>query len=186
METMAHDFMAEQPVHSNPPSSSLYISTSLHLYISTSLHLYISTSLHLYMPTTKKKHNTNTAPPDAHAYHLPHLLHNKPDNTAIHILQMHLPALRHNPASRLYIEDKILPEKTPFDKKPQDEVENTAALHLSLIATLGTRGRREKHWRWLVDQAGMEVCEILYGDGSGWGNGDRVVVVRRREQDGWR
>ncbi|KAF9695382.1 hypothetical protein EKO04_006678 [Ascochyta lentis] len=132
METMAHDFLTEQPIH------------------------------------------------NARAYYLRQILHNYDDPTCIHILQMHLPALQHNPSSRLYIDDKVLPDAKPPASAPG--VEYTAALSLAMKAMFDAQERREKHWRWLLDQAGLEVVEIRRFTRFD----DAVVVARRRVQDQWR
>ncbi|KAJ4337248.1 hypothetical protein N0V95_008385 [Ascochyta clinopodiicola] len=132
VETMAHDFLTEQPVH------------------------------------------------NARAYYLGHILQAHDDDTCIHILQMHLPALQHNPASRLYIDDKILPDAKPPVTAPGAEY--AAARSLTTKALFDAQERHEKRWRWLIDQAGLEVVEIrssgLFGDG--------VIVAKRRVQDQWR
>ncbi|KAH6644812.1 putative sterigmatocystin 8-O-methyltransferase precursor [Boeremia exigua] len=147
---------------------------------------------------------------DARAYYLRQILHNHPDDTCIHILQMHLPALL-NPASRLYIDDKVLPDVKagasasdppgPSVSSPSSSgngtglnsasasasasassTEYTAALSLAMKAMFDAQERRESHWRWLVDQAGMEVVEIRRFSEFF----DSVIVLKRRVQDQWR
>ncbi|UPX16343.1 uncharacterized protein EKO05_0006751 [Ascochyta rabiei] len=132
METMAHDFLTEQPVH------------------------------------------------NARAYYLRQILLNYDDDTCIHILQMHLPALQHSPDSRLYIIDKVLPDAKPPATAPGTEY--TAALSLATKAVFDAQERREKHWRWLVDQAGLDVLEMRRFTQFN----DSVIVAKRRVQDQWR
>ncbi|KAJ4376692.1 hypothetical protein N0V86_006808 [Didymella sp. IMI 355093] len=132
MESMAHDFLTEQPVH------------------------------------------------NARAYYFRQILHNFDDTTCIQILQMHLPALLSNPDSRIYIDDKTLPDEKPESGAPG--VEYTAALSLAMKAMFDAQERREKHWRWLLDQAGMEVVEIRKFTKFN----DSVIIAKRRYQDQWR
>ena len=72
--------------------------------------------------------------PDARAYYFRQILHNFDDDTCIQILQMHLPALLNNPNSRIYIDDKTLPDEKPDAGAPG--VEYTAALSLAMKAML--------------------------------------------------
>lgn len=118
--------------------------------------------------------------PDARAYYFRQILHNFDDNTCIQILQMHLPALQHNPDSRIYIDDKTLPDEKPDASAPG--VEYTAALSLAMKAMFDAQERREKHWRWIIDQAGLEVVEIRKFTKFD----DSVIVAKRRYQDQWR
>ena len=149
MESMAHDLLTEQPVHSESNSQ---------------------------IPENLQ---TLTAP-DARAYYFRQILHNFDDVTCIHILQMHLPALQQNPDSRIYIDDKTLPDEKPDASAPS--VEYTAALSLAMKAMFDAQERREKHWRWIIDQAGLEVVEIRKFTKFD----DSVIVAKRRYQDQWR
>ena len=149
MESMAHDLLTEQPVHSESNSQ---------------------------IPENLQ---TLTAP-DARAYYFRQILHNFDDDTCIHILQMHLPALQQNPDSRIYIDDKTLPDEKPDASAPS--VEYTAALSLAMKAMFDAQERREKHWRWIIDQAGLEVVEIRKFTKFD----DSVIVAKRRYQDQWR
>ncbi|CAN9271529.1 unnamed protein product [Alternaria alternata] len=106
--------------------------------------------------------------------------HNFDDDTCIRILQMHLPALQHNPESRIYIDDKTLPDEKPDASTPG--VEYTAALSLAMKAMFDAQERREKHWRWIIDQAGLEVVEIRKFTKFD----DSVIIAKRRYQDQWR
>ena len=153
MELMPHDFLTEQPVHSKSK------------------------------PAHETRHQvgrTNTVEPDARAYYLRHILHNFDDTTCIHILQMHLPALRHNPESRVYIDEKTIPDEKPDASAPG--VEYSAALSLAMKAMFDAQERREKHWRWIIDQAGLEVVEIRKFTKFD----DSVIIAKRRWQDEWR
>ncbi|KAG9189096.1 hypothetical protein G6011_05964 [Alternaria panax] len=117
---------------------------------------------------------------NARAYYFRQILHNFDDHTCIRILQMHLPALRHNPDSRIYIDDKTLPDEKTDASTPG--VEYTAALSLAMKAMFGAQERREKHWRWIIDQAGLEVVEIRKYTKFD----DSAIIAKRRYQDQWR
>lgn len=117
---------------------------------------------------------------DARAYYFRQILHNLDDTTCIQILQMHLPALLNNPDSRIYIDDKTLPDEKPDAGAPG--VEYTAALSLAMKAMFDAQERREKHWRWIIDQAGLEVVEIRKFTKFD----DSVIIAKRRHQDQWR
>ena len=93
---------------------------------------------------------------------------------------MHLPALLKNPDSRIYIDDKTLPDEKPDASAPGAEY--TAAASLASKAMFDAQERREKHWRWLLDQAGMEVVDIRRYTKFH----DSVIVAKRRYQDQWR
>ncbi|KAF3041097.1 hypothetical protein E8E12_005846 [Didymella heteroderae] len=117
---------------------------------------------------------------NARAYYFRQILHNFDDDTCIQILQMHLPALLNYPNSRIYIDDKTLPDEKPDASAPG--VEYTAALSLAMKAMFDAQERREKHWRWLLDQAGMEIVEIRRFTKFD----DSVIIAKRRFQDQWR
>lgn len=117
---------------------------------------------------------------NARAYYFRQILHNFDDTTCIQILQMHLPALLNNPDSRIYIDDKTLPDEKPDAGAPG--VEYTAALSLAMKAMFDAQERREKHWRWIIDQAGLEVVEIRKFTKFD----DSVIIAKRRHQDQWR
>lgn len=148
MELMAHDFLLEQPVHSEFPGSVL--------------------------------HSIVLMCADARAYYFRQILHNFDDDTCIQILQMHLPALLNSPDSRIYIDDKTLPDQKPDAGAPG--VEYTAALSLAMKAMFDAQERKEKHWRWLLDQAGMEIVEIRKFTKFD----DSVIIAKRRHHDQWR
>ncbi|KAF3010834.1 hypothetical protein E8E13_008765 [Curvularia kusanoi] len=117
---------------------------------------------------------------NARAYYFRQILHCFDDDTCIQILQMHLPALLNNPDSRIYIDDKTLPDEK--SKADGLGVEYTAALSLAMKAMFDAQERREKHWRWLLDQAGMEIVEIRKFTKFD----DSVIIAKRRFQDQWR
>jgi hypothetical protein len=62
------------------------------------------------------------------------------------------------PESRIFIDDKVLPEGITVANTPG--VEYMAALNLAMKAMFDAQERRERHWRKLIDQSGMEVLEI--------------------------
>jgi hypothetical protein len=83
-------------------------------------------------------------------------MHNYDDATCVRILRSHLGAM--GPESRIFIDDKVLPEGVTVANAPG--VEYTAALSLAMKAMFDAQERRERHWRKLIDQSGMEVVEI--------------------------
>lgn len=93
---------------------------------------------------------------------------------------MHLPALYHNNNSRLYINEKVLTDRRP-DMNPQAGEQN-AAPSPSMVTLPDAQRRREVKWRWLLDQAGMEVVDIR----KFTKNDDSVIIAKRRLQDQWR
>lgn len=109
----------------------------------------------------------------ARVYYFGHVLRRYDDDTAIHILQMQLPALR-EAHSRLYIDERVLEDG--------EGGEDAAARGVVGWAVWGVGERSEKRWRWLLDQAGMEVLEVRRLGGMD----DAVIVARRRAQDMWR
>lgn len=113
---------------------------------------------------------------DASVYYFRQILGTFDDDTCIRILQMHLPALKHNSGSRILIDDKIVPDQEPAGGT--SSVEGTEAQR---DLANGVPGRREKRWRWLVDQAGMEVLAI-----NKYGHHDSVIIAKRRYQDQYR
>ncbi|KAF3035180.1 hypothetical protein E8E11_002421 [Didymella keratinophila] len=121
---------------------------------------------------------------NARAYYFRQILHNYNDDTCIQILQMHLPALLDNLLSRLYIDEKVLPDETSDLASTEEaaSAEHNAALSLAMTAVFGAQERKEKKWRWLLDQAGMEVLDIRKFTDLG----DSVIVAKRRHQDQWR
>jgi len=97
---------------------------------------------------------------------------------------MHLPALLDNSLSRLYIDEKVLQDEASEEASTEEAVsaEQNAALSLAMTAVFGAQERKENKWRWLLDQAGMEVLDIRkFAD-----SGDSVIVAKRRYQDQWR
>ncbi|KAL1593063.1 hypothetical protein SLS59_009388 [Nothophoma quercina] len=108
------------------------------------------------------------------------LLHSYDDDICIQILQMHLPALYNSPLSRLYIDEKVLPNEQSDVEAPSSD--DNAALSLTTTAGCGAQERKEGKWRWLLDQAGMEVVEIRKFSELG----DSVIIAKRRYQDQWR
>ncbi|KAF2999480.1 hypothetical protein E8E13_008513 [Curvularia kusanoi] len=123
-------------------------------------------------------HDTLTEQPvhNASVYYFRQILGTFDDVTCIHILQMHLPALKHNPGSRIVIDDTIVPDQEPAGGA--SSVEGTEAQHAH--ANDGPE-RREKRWRWLIDQAGMEVLAI-----NEYRNHDGLIIAKRRYQDQYR
>ena len=140
----------------------------------------LQTSLSILSLSTFTTNPSVLTCPDARAYYFRQILHNFDDDTCIQILQMHLPALLNNPNSRIYIDDKTLPDEKPDAGAPG--VEYTAALSLAMKAMFDAQERREKHWRWLLDQAGMEIVEIRKFTKFD----DSVIIAKRRYQDEWR
>ena len=93
---------------------------------------------------------------------------------------MHLPALYHNSDSRLYINDKVLPDEKPDASSSRGEDSPTRSPAMTALS--GGQERHERKWRWLLDQAGMEVVEIRkYME-----HDDSVIIAKRRFQDPWR
>lgn len=122
-------------------------------------------------------------PLDARAYYFRQILHNYDDDTCIQILQMNLPALLENPLSRLYIDEKVLPDEVPGSASTEAaSAEHNDAPSLAMTAVFGAQERKEKKWRWLLDQAGMEVLDIRRFTDLG----DSIIVAKRRYQDQWR
>ncbi|KAL1643847.1 hypothetical protein SLS61_009075 [Didymella pomorum] len=133
----------------------------------------------------KMAHNFLTEQPlkNARAYYFRQILHNYDDDTCIQILQMNLPALLENPLSRLYIDEKVLPDEVPGSASTEAaSAEHNAAPSLAMTAVFGAQERKEKKWRWLLDQAGMEVLDIRRFTDLG----DSIIVAKRRYQDQWR
>lgn len=93
---------------------------------------------------------------------------------------MHLPALYRNNDSRLYINEKVIPDEKSDVNSPGSE--SNVAPNLSAAAVPDAQVRREAKWRWLLDQAGMEVVEIR----KYTRHDDSVIVSKRRFQDQWR
>ena len=117
---------------------------------------------------------------DARAYYFHQVLHRYDDDICIQILQMHLPALYNSPLSRLYIDERVLPNEQSDVDAPSSE--DNAALSLTTTVGSGAQERKEGKWRWLLDQAGMEVVEIRKFSELG----DSVIIAKRRYQDQWR
>ncbi|KAF1348231.1 hypothetical protein EJ07DRAFT_185140 [Lizonia empirigonia] len=113
----------------------------------------------------------------ARAYYFGHVLRRYDDDAAIHILQMQLPALQ-AAHSRVYIDERVLVDGNGEGNGGED----AAARSVVGWAVWGARERGERRWRWLLDQAGMEVLEIRRLGGMD----DAVIVARRRAQDMWR
>ncbi len=62
------------------------------------------------------------------------------------------------PDSRIFIDDKALPNEKPDPNAPG--VEYTLALALAMTSMFGGIERRDAHWRRLLDQVGLEVVDI--------------------------
>jgi hypothetical protein len=84
------------------------------------------------------------------------IIHNYDDATSVQILKLLSGAM--GPESRIFIDDKVLPDEKLAANAPG--VEYTAVLSLVMKAMFDAQERREKHWRRLIDQSGMEVVEI--------------------------
>jgi hypothetical protein len=83
-------------------------------------------------------------------------MHNYDDATCVQILKLHLSAM--GPESRIFIDDKVLPDEKLAANALG--VEYLAGLSLIMKALFDAQERREKHWRKLIDEGGMEVVEI--------------------------
>ena len=94
--------------------------------------------------------------PDARAYYFRQIMHNYDDETCVQILKFHIPAM--GPDSRIFIDDKTLPDEKPGAGAPG--VEYTAALSLAMKAMFDAQERREAHWRRLLDEAGLKILDI--------------------------
>lgn len=56
------------------------------------------------------------------------------------------------------IDDKVLPDNKPPPWTPG--IEYTAALNIAMKVMFDAQERRETCWRWLLDQAGLEIKDI--------------------------
>ncbi|PSN65247.1 putative sterigmatocystin 8-O-methyltransferase precursor [Corynespora cassiicola Philippines] len=93
---------------------------------------------------------------NARAYYFRQIMHNYDDETCVQILRFHIPAM--GPDSRIFIDDKTLPDEKPGAGAPG--VEYTAALSLAMKAMFDAQERREAHWRRLLDEAGLKILDI--------------------------
>lgn len=89
-------------------------------------------------------------------YYFRQILHNFDDAACVRILESQIPALC--PASVIVIDDKVLPDNKPPAGTPG--IEYTAALNISMKVMFDAQERRETRWRWLLDQAGLEIKDI--------------------------
>ncbi|KAL1872959.1 hypothetical protein Daus18300_004099 [Diaporthe australafricana] len=92
----------------------------------------------------------------ARAYYFRQILHNFEDAACVRILESQIPAL--GPDSVVVIDEKALPDDKPPATTPG--VEYTAALSISMKVMFDAQERRETHWRWLLDQAGLQIKDI--------------------------
>jgi hypothetical protein len=99
-------------------------------------------------------------------------MHNYDDTTCVQILRSHVNAM--GLESRILIDDKVLPDEKLAANTVG--VEYTAALSLAMKAMFDAQERREKHWRTLLDQGGMELVEIRR-----FTKFDDAIIIARRK-----
>lgn len=92
----------------------------------------------------------------ARVYYFRQILHNFDDAACVRILESQIPAL--GQASFVVIDDKVLPDNKPPPGTPG--IEYTAALNIAMKVMFDAQERRETRWRWLLDQAGLEIKDI--------------------------
>lgn len=92
----------------------------------------------------------------ARVYDFRQILHNFDDAACVRILESQTPAL--GPDSVVVIDDKVLPDGKPPATTPG--VEYTAALSIAMKVMFDAQERRETHWRWLLNQAGLQAKDI--------------------------
>lgn len=89
-------------------------------------------------------------------YYFRQILHNFDDAACVRILESQIPAL--GPNSVVAIDDKVLSDNKP--PAGTTGIQYTAALNIAMKVMFDAQERRETRWRWLLDQAGLEIKDI--------------------------